>query len=106
MDLCLIAAEPCNRADAAGRKQQTVGISSPRAVERAAEKRREGDSRQVVVGQRWMANMCREENFLLCFSGQKAFAVGEMAVLVRGIDQHLVFTVRERCELVLAQTEA
>lgn len=53
----LIAAQPSNRADRPRNEKETVGISSRARAKSSGQERGKGDSGQIVVCQRWMADV-------------------------------------------------
>lgn len=65
-----------------------------------------GDSREIIVAKRRMADVTRNQYFIGSLSGEKAFAVGQIPVLQGRIDQHLVFAVLHLKQLLVAQTKA
>src|SRR4030095_3454727 len=70
------------------------------------QKNSQSDSRKIVIRQRWMADMGRDQYLILSLPFEKIFAVGKIAVAQSGVDADFVFTLRERCEYLVAQAEA
>ena len=67
-------------------------------LEMAREGRGQHDPGEVVVGQRGMADVGREQHLLVALAGQEALRVGELAVLEGRVDLDLVVAVRQLLE--------
>ena len=50
----------------------------------------DADARKVVVAERGMANVCRDQEFVVEFARQEQLAVGQMARLQGGVDTNVV----------------
>ena len=105
-DVLLVAREPDDRADGAGDEQQPVRVAERAGAEQTAERGEHRDPGQVVVRQRRMADMGREEHLFVARSGNEHFAVGERAGLERRVDADLVVTVLEPEQVVVGEAEA
>ena len=63
------------------------------------------DPRQVVVAERRVTDVRREQDLVLRLTRQEALRVGDDAVLERGVDHRLVLAVLERLQLPVRQAE-
>src|ERR1017187_747378 len=79
----LIAREPGDRPNGTGDEQKAIGIARWRFTQVPRQKRGEREARKIVVGQRRMAGMTGNKNFIRTLPTQEEFAIRELAVLQR-----------------------
>lgn len=101
----LVAGEPGDRADGAGREDEPVGVVRRLLRQRPGQERRHRDAGQVVVGQRRVADVAGDDHLVGDLPGDHVLGVGEVAVLQRGVDAHLVVAFGHRVQGVLRQAE-
>src|SRR5688572_29672682 len=78
---CLIAmvGEPCNGADRSRYEQEPIREASSRArTQCRRQKRCDTHTGKIVVAQRWVTQVARDQHFVSAFDGEKALAVGKM----------------------------
>ena len=101
-----VAGEPRDRADGAGREQEAIG--EPARVEggeMAGEKRRDRDAREVVIAERRVAHVSRDEHLVGPPPRKHELSVGEAPRLEGGVDADLILALRQRVELALGEAE-
>ena len=77
----LIAREPGDRADRARGEQKTVAVARSQRGEALGQKRQQRQPRAVVVGERGVADMRREQELVVRLAAVQILAVTEAAVL-------------------------
>ena len=82
--------QPRQRPDRARREQEAVGVARAPLEQALREHRRDGDPREVVVGERRVADVGRDQHLALPGSPDLELGVGEVARLEGGVDHHLV----------------
>ncbi len=101
LDACgavLVAGEPGDCADRAGREQKPVAVSRSPARQAFGEMRQQRDARTIVVRERGMADVGGQQEFVFRLSFVEIFAVGEMPVGQARVDHDLVGLVPQRFE--------
>ena len=99
--------EPRERSEGAGAEEQPVRASQAAALELASYDGKQGDPGHVVVGERGVADVRREEDFLVTLAGEHGLGVRQAAVGELGVDHDLVPLVgHDRRALVLRDAEA
>src|SRR4051812_50939 len=68
-----VARQPRDRPDGAGSKQKAIRVTMSRILQTPSQSYGKRDARQVVVGQRGMTNMRRDEHFLRFLTFQQEF---------------------------------
>ena len=101
----LVPREPGQRPDRRRAEQEAVGVAPLLRLQMPGERRQQHDPREVVVAERGVADVGREQDLVLGLARQEAFRVGDDAVLERGVDHGLVLAVLERLELPVRQAE-
>ena len=101
-----VAVQPGERADRARGEQKAVGVAQRAVEELAREHRRDRDPGEVVVGERGVADVGRDEDLARALALDLELRVGEVAGLERGVDDHLVVARLELSQLVVRQAEA
>ena len=101
-----VAGQPGDRPDGAGRVDEPVGVVRRLLRQRPGQVRRHRDARQVVVGQRRVADMAGDDHLVGDLTGDHVLGVGEVAVRECGVDAHLVVAVRQRVQGLLGQAES
>lgn len=102
----LVASEPGDGPDGSGNKKEAVGKAKIPARKKFGKMGRDCESGQIVVGERRMAGVARNQNFFRRPAGQIAFAVAQVAALQCGVDAHFVAAVLEGQQLIVRQAEA
>ncbi len=94
-----VAVEPAERTERArdSRAGGTCAVSVC-SRQRPRERPEQHDAREVVVGERRMADVRREQELGVRRAGEVDLARGERAVLERGVDDDVVVAVGERVE--------
>src|SRR5208282_6941011 len=92
-----IAGKPGDGANGSGHEQETIGIAKTRAAFREKFRKSRGDRqpREIVVRERRMASMTRDQNLDGGLSGQKTFAIGQTSVNEGGVDAHFISSIRQ-----------
>src|SRR3954468_6848816 len=85
-----ILMQPRRRAESRWNEQEPVGKLRLSLEQFLSEISGDRNSRQVIVSQRRVANVCRNQNFIAAFAGNKYFAVGERALLQARINTYFV----------------
>ena len=107
-----VLGQPGDGADGARREQHADRVPERRPIEQTpGERRRHGDRRGVVVGERWVARVRREQHLAVGLARDHDLAVAQRARHVLGVDDDLDRAVladggRQRVEAVLGQAEA
>src|SRR5439155_6676010 len=95
----LVTGQPDDRPDGARHEHEPVRVAERYATQRAAEKRSERDAGEVVVGERGMAHVAREQDLALFGSRNHALPVGERSGFERRVDDDLVLPVGQPGEV-------
>src|SRR5438128_803725 len=101
----LIALEPAQRADGAGRENDPVAVAPRFLRQPRGEPRCDGHAARIVVGKRRVTDVREEKHFFARASRQEELAVAERAALERALDPDVVLAVAQRIEIAPAQTE-
>ena len=102
----LVAREPGDRADCPRGEQKTVAVARPQRGEALGQKRQQREPRAVVVGERRVADVRREQELLVRRAAVQILAVGEAAGVEARVNHHLVQAVGQRREPVVGHAEA
>ena len=68
-DLVLVAREPGERPDRAGDEKKEIAVARPQHLDIARQHRRDRNPREVVVGERGVADMAGQQNRILALPG-------------------------------------
>src|SRR4051794_11079323 len=68
--------------------------------------RKDRHSRAVVVGEGWVANMCRKQDFVFCFTLMKMFPVGKEPIFKARIDDYLISLVLQALKLAVSHAKS
>ena len=90
MQRVAVLVKPRQRSDRARREKDPIRVPQPALRELPREHRRDGDAGEVVVGERRMAHIRRNEHLFLAFALEPNLAVGEVTRLERRVDDHVV----------------
>ncbi len=101
----LVEREPRDRPDRAGDEEEAVRVAERCAGEGACQRHGDRDPRQVVVRERGVAAMARDQDLLVRPAADDAFAVRQAAGREARVDADLVLAFRERLELPVRQAE-
>ena len=96
LNLVLVSAQPRKRTNRSRNKQKTIRVTARRGLQRFRQKGCQHHPREIVIAERGVTTVARNQNFVGGFAGQKIFAVRQMPRLKRRINAYLV--------LVLCQT--
>ena len=105
MQRVAVLVKPRQRPDRPGREQEAVGVPQLSLRELLGEHRRDRDAREVVVGQRRVAHVGRDQDFVLALPLEPHLAVGEVTGLERRVDDHVVLPRLQLEQLAMGQAE-
>jgi hypothetical protein len=66
-DLVLVAGDPSEGADRAKYEQEAMAVARTKHLDMACQHRRDGDPREVVIRERWVADMAGKEDGIVGF---------------------------------------
>ena len=99
--------QPADGADGGRNEDEAVGVATTgQCSQRLRQPGGGGNARQVVVGQRGVADVGGDEHLLGAVTGQDAFAEGHRPLHEIGIDTDLVGAGLQRLQLPVGQAEA
>ena len=75
--LSSLARQPGDRPYGPGGEQKSVAVPRPQSDHSPGEMGEQRNSRAIVIGKRWVANMRRKQEFLVGFALVQIFAVGQ-----------------------------
>src|SRR6266481_4124154 len=102
---CSILSEPGDRPDRAGNKKESIRIAKIPPRKKVRQKSSDGEPGKVVIRERRMTGMTRNQNLVGRAAGQKAFAIRQVPILESGIDAHLVFAIFQGEHLIMRETK-
>ncbi len=105
LDPFRVAGQPGDRPDGAGREDEPVGVVGSVLRQCPRQEHRHRDARQVVVGQRRVADVAGDDHLVGDLPGDDVLGVGEVAVRERGVDAHLVVALGQPVQGLLGQAE-
>ena len=104
--LLLVQCQPGDRTDGPGHEEKPVGVARRGAREQARQRGAEDHAGEVVVGQRRMAAVGREQHLVGLRPGDQELAVRERSLGETGVDLHLVFARLQAAAPLVGQAEA
>ena len=106
LDDLAVVREPADRPDRPGPPEKPVRVPKRRLPgEGAADLRQQCHARQVVVGQRRVARVGRQQDLVVRRAVEHGLAVGDGPGLERRVDEHPIVAGRERVEPAPAHAE-
>ena len=104
-NLRLVASEPCDGADGSGREQKAVAEPRLQAADPVREVGKKRQAGAVVVGERRVANVCRQQHLAVAAPLVQVLPVSQRAVGQRGLNHHLVDARLQAFELTMGHAE-
>jgi hypothetical protein len=105
-DLTTVARQPGDRADRPRGKEESDGVAQGSFCQALRQLYRHRDSREIVVRERGVTYMGRDEQLVVALPGHHVLRVGECARLEGGVDEDLVLRVLHPLELLVGKAEA
>ncbi len=102
----LIQGQPGDRADRARHEQKPVGIAQVPVSQILRQCRRDCDPRKIVVSERRMADVTRDEHLICGIACQTQLTIGQMARFQNRVDANFVFVLLQRNQLVMSDAES
>jgi hypothetical protein len=90
IDRRLVSRQPGDRPDCPRHEHEAVGMVMMTALKVLRHIDGSGDARQIVVAERGVTAVTRDENLVITCSFEKGFAVRQVTVDQRAVDAHLV----------------
>ena len=97
----MILSEPSYRPDRAGNKKESIRVAKISPRKKVRQKGSDGKPGEVVIRQRGMTGVARNQNLVGRAAGQKTFAIRQEPILESGIDAYFVFAIFQREHLIM-----
>src|SRR5262249_53498912 len=88
-----VTGQPGDCTDRPGSEQETICVACPQRCKAFCQVRQQRQSRAVVIGERWMADMGREKKFIVRLAAVELFSISQMTMFQGRVDEHLIDTV-------------
>src|SRR5262249_49703327 len=77
-ELVLVARKPSQRSDRAGDEEKAIAVARPKRLDMPRQHRRDRDPREVVVGERGVADMTGKQDRVVALARYQQLAIAEV----------------------------